>query len=182
MNERLRNEENEMGQTAPDPWTEHWALLEQKVELLDQYRDVTLRLHTALREGAHGLVAPHTRQRQRLIGRIDHIDKKIERMYGTGKGEALPEGSSGTLRMALERVNTIFQQICPVEEGCLFLARCARDRMEDELGTMRRKDLAARAYQRPPDPEPRRPLRADGRTAATRGPNHGKTRTFAVSV
>ena len=125
----------------------YYNLLAEKICLLTDYRDTTLRMKAVLGPNNDSLLQGCIRKRQQLINRIEKIDKSI---LGLNPGDK-PEGISGDkigdeIVTQLGNLEKLLDDISELDNHCIDLAQAERNILKDEILRYQQKRQLSKGY------------------------------------
>ena len=126
----------------------YYNLLAEKICLLTDYRDTTLRMKEGgLGPNNNSLLQGCIRKRQQLISRIEKIDTSI---LALNPGDE-PEDISGDkiddeIATQLRNLEKLLDDICELDNQCIDLAQAERNSLKDEILRYQQKRQLSKGY------------------------------------
>ena len=125
----------------------YYNLLAEKICLLTDYRDTTLRMKEGLGPNHNSLLQGCIRKRQQLINRIDKIDTSIPALNPGDEPEDISEDKiDDEIATQLRNIEKLLDDICELDNQCIDLAQAERNSLKDEILRYRQKRQLTKGY------------------------------------
>jgi hypothetical protein len=124
------------------------AGLEEKIRLLDCFRQATSKMKEALESNDIGQIDLHLKERQGIIQRIEKIDREIDGFVQVEgfRADKVSGKAKERLRGYIERMRSTLESLSGVDKDYLHLARAEHDRMKSEILGIHCGRRAAKGY------------------------------------
>jgi hypothetical protein len=139
------------------PWDKYCACLKEKAQSLDDFEHLGNETKEVLESKNALHLNRHLEARQRLISRMEQIDKDLH-TFTDGNGSCM-EGLSGKAKNLVQhylgQIRTTLERLAAMDKECLALARAHLDSMKSEILKVQHGLRAARGYRLAVEHHPR---------------------------
>ena len=125
----------------------HYNFLAEKICLLTDYRDTTLRMKEGFGPDNNSLLQGCIRNRQQLISRIEKIDTSIHALNPGDEPEDISEDKIGDeIATQIRNLEKLLDDICELDNQCIDLAQAERNILKDEILRYQQKRQLSKGY------------------------------------
>jgi hypothetical protein len=116
-------------------WKEYCSRLKEKVQLLDAFKQATVKMKNVIDSKDIPRMALHVKERQRIIDRIERIDREVNQFVqgDSFSIEKLCNKAKDVVRSHLDQMKTTLASLADVDKECLALAQAQHEALKSDI-------------------------------------------------